>query len=260
MNQELLKEILSGIEKGEYSAEEAYEKIKYLPFDIERLGHSTLDHNRNLRLGTGEVVYGESKTTEQIIGICERLSASNEPVLATRLNKEKSEALKKHFKDGRENTAGHTYTVNPVPLKEDIFDEPYICIVTAGTSDIHVGEEASEVCGIMDAAFTKIYDIGVAGIHRIIENIEVLSKASVLIIIAGMDGVLPSAIGGLIKKPVIAVPTDVGYGANFQGLSALLSMLNSCAPGITVTNINGGFTAAYAAGRIINTIKEHSKL
>ncbi len=257
MNPKTLKEILNAIEKGESSAKEAFDKIKYLPLDIENLGFATLDHQRNLRLGLGEVIYGEHKKIDQLINICERLITSNEPVLITRLKKRKIEALKNHFQNSRENLMARTFTINPLPLKMNIIDEPYVCIVTAGTTDIPVAEEAVEVCGVMDIAFTKIYDIGVAGIHRIFENIETLSNASALIIIAGMDGVLPGAIGGLINKPIFAVPTDIGYGTNFKGVSALLSMLNSCAPGITVANINGGFTAAFAACRVINVIKEY---
>ncbi|MHB8336546.1 MAG: nickel pincer cofactor biosynthesis protein LarB [Ignavibacteriaceae bacterium] len=257
MNQKYLKEILDAIEKGQYSADEAYEKIKYLPFDIEKLGYATLDHHRNLRLGLGEVVYGEFKSVDQIIGISERLSKSNEPILITRISDEKVAGLKNHFPSGKENFISHTFIINPVEFKENRTNEPYICILTAGTSDIPVAEEAVDVCGVMGAAFVKLYDIGVTGVHRIIENIDTLNDSSSLIVIAGMEGALPSVIGGLVNKPIFAVPTDIGYGASFKGLSALLAMLNSCAPGITVTNINGGFTAAFAACRVINMIKEN---
>lgn len=259
MNADLLKELLESIRVGKISPEKAYEKIKYSSIDTEKLGYASVDHGRNLRLGLGEVIYGEYKTLEQIIGIGEKLSKSDEPVLITRVSGEKSEGLKKHFINGKENRAAQTFILNPVEFKEGKTDEPYISIVTAGTSDIPVAEEAADVCGVMGAAFLKIYDIGVAGVHRVIENLDTLNNSSALIVIAGMEGALPSVIGGLVSVPVFAVPTDVGYGASFNGISALLGMLNSCAPGITVTNINGGFTAAFAACRVINLLKGKTK-
>lgn len=259
MNKELLKEILNNLEKGNLNTEEAFERICNSAIDTEKLGFATIDHNRNLRLGLGEVIFGEFKSLDQIIGIGERLSKSNEPILITRISDEKISGLKKHFPSGRENLTSHTFIIDPIEFKEGAINEPYVCIVTAGTSDIPVAEEAVDVCGVMGAAFVKLYDIGVAGVHRIIENIEPLNNSSALIIIAGMEGALPSVIGGLINKPMFAVPTDIGYGASFKGLSALLAMLNSCAPGITVTNINGGFTAAFAACRVINMLKEKIK-
>lgn len=257
MNQKYLKEILSEVEKGSLNAETAYDKIKRLPFDLEKIEHATIDHHRNLRLGLGEVIYGEHKTTKQIIEICKRLTKSKEPVLITRLNEEKLKELKKHFRKSKTNLISNSLMVNPVKSKENLFTEPYVCVITAGTTDIPIAEEAADVCIAMETAFVKLYDIGVAGIHRVMDKIEIMDNASTLIVVAGMEGALPSVIGGLINKPVIAVPTDIGYGANFQGLSALLGMLTSCAPGISVTNINGGFTAGYAACRIINTIKEN---
>ncbi len=205
------------------------------------------------------MIYGESKTTKQIIGIAEKLSKSKEPILVTRLSGEKIKALRKRFPKGRTNPLSRTFTVNPIPLKENRREEPYVCIVTAGTSDIPVAEEAADVCGAMGVAFIKLNDIGVSGIHRVMKNLEVMQNASALVVIAGMEGALPSVIGGLVSKPIFAVPTDVGYGANFKGVTALLSMLSSCAPGIAVTNINGGFSAAYAACRVINTMKESAQ-
>jgi len=256
MNQELIRELLLDVQKGKLSASDAYEKLKFMPFDFEEVGYATIDHSRNLRLGLGEVIYGESKTIDQIIGIAEKLSVSGEPILITRLSDDKLSTLKKKFKDGRENILSRTFTANPIPLKENKKDEPYVCVITAGTSDIPVAEEAADVCGAMGVAFVKIYDIGVAGVHRVLKNVEVMQGASALVVIAGMEGALPSVIGGLVSRPIFAVPTDIGYGANFQGLSALLGMLSSCAPGVAVMNINGGFSAAYAACRVINTVKE----
>lgn len=212
-----------------------------------------------MRLGLGEVIYGEGKTTKQVIGIAEKLAKSKGPVLITRLTEDKIKALAKRFPRGRKNLLSHTFTVNPTKLKAPRGEEPYVCIITAGTSDIPVAEEAADVCAAMGVAFVMVNDIGVSGIHRVMKNMDVMRKASALVVIAGMEGALPSVIGGLVSRPIFAVPTDVGYGANFKGITALLSMLSSCAPGIAVTNINSGFSAAYAACRVVNTLKESSE-
>ncbi|MFZ1081415.1 MAG: nickel pincer cofactor biosynthesis protein LarB [Candidatus Kryptoniota bacterium] len=256
MNRVSIKKILVDVQKGKLDASSAYDKIKHLPFDLEDAGYAMVDHGRSFRLGLGEVIYGEHKTTKQIVGIAEKLSKSKEPVLITRLSDEKTKALKKRFPRGRTNSFSNTFTINAISSKENHKNEPYVCIVTAGTSDIPIAEEAADVCEAMGTAFIKIYDVGVAGIHRVMKKLDVMQNASALVVIAGMEGALPSVIGGLVSKPIFAVPTDIGYGANFRGLSALLGMLSSCAPGIAVTNINGGFSAAYAACRVINAITE----
>jgi NCAIR mutase (PurE)-related protein len=250
-----VRKILADLQRGKIDRFTALEQIRHLKVDTEELGYATIDHGRSFRLGLGEVIYGESKTAEQIVGIAERLAGSNEPILITRLSKEKIRELKKKFPRGRTNNSSNTFTVNPIPLKENPGDEPYVCIVTAGTSDIPVAEEAVDVCGAMGIAFARVYDVGVAGIHRVMKNIDVMERSSAVVVIAGMEGALPSVVGGLISKPIFAVPTDVGYGANFKGLSALLGMLSSCAPGVAVMNINGGFSAAFAACRVVNMIK-----
>ncbi len=255
MNRELIRKILDDVQKGKLNAAEAYEKLKYVPLGLEETGYATIDHGRTLRLGLGEVIYGESKTQEQILGIAEKLSKSKEPVLITRLSEEKMKLLKKKFPKGKTNTISGTFTLNPLPPKEKGSGDPYVCIITAGTSDIPVAEEAADVCCAMGVAFVNLNDIGVSGIHRVMKNIDVMENASALVVIAGMEGALPSVIGGLVSRPIFAVPTDVGYGANFKGVTALLSMLSSCAPGIAVTNINAGFSAAYAACRVVNAIK-----
>ncbi len=255
MNGEQLRKILDDVRSGKLDAAGAFEKIRYMPFDLEEIVYATVDHGRDLRLGLGEVVYGESKTKEQIVGIAEKLSKSKDPILITRLSDEKMKALKKHFPKGRGNSVSRTFTVNPIPPKGRENDEPYICIVTAGTSDIPIAEEAADVCCAMGVAFVKLNDIGVSGVHRVMRNIDVMENAAALVVIAGMEGALPSVIGGLISKPIFAVPTDVGYGANFKGVTALLSMLSSCAPGVAVMNINAGFSAAYAACRVVNALK-----
>lgn len=255
MKREELRKILDDVQSGKLDAARAYEKIRFTPFDLEEMGFATLDHGRALRLGLGEVIYGENKTVEQILGIAERLSSSKSPVLVTRLSEEKIEALRKRFPDGKANELSKTFTVNPVAPIGTAENEPYVCIITAGTSDIPVAEEAADVCCAMGVAFMTLNDIGVSGIHRMMNHIDVMENASALVVIAGMEGALPSVIGGLISKPIFAVPTDVGYGANFKGVTALLGMLSSCAPGVAVTNINAGFSAAYAACRVVNGLK-----
>lgn len=255
MNQELLRKILDDVSKGKIDSAEAYEKIRYVPLDLEEMEYATVDHGRGLRIGLGEVIYGENKTVKQIVGIAEKLSRSKEPILITRLSQEKITALKKRFPKGKANPVSWTFTVNAIPPKESGKGEPYVCIVTAGTSDIPVAEEAADVCCAMGVAFVKLNDIGVSGVHRVMRKLGVMENASAVVVIAGMEGALPSVIGGLVSKPIFAVPTDVGYGANFKGVTALFSMLSSCAPGIAVTNINGGFSAAYAACRVVNAIK-----
>ena len=253
-NHSSIKKILKDVQRGKLDVQEAFDRISHSPFDLEDVGYAMVDHGRSFRLGLGEVIYGEHKTTKQILGIAGKLSKSKEPVLITRLSDEKLRALGKKFRGGHANKLSNTFTVNPNPSKENRTDEPYVCIVTAGTSDIPIAEEAADVCEAMGVAFVKIYDVGVAGIHRVMKNFGTMQNASALVVIAGMEGALPSVIGGLVSKPIFAVPTDVGYGANFHGLSALLGMLSSCAPGIAVTNINGGFSAAYAACRVVNEI------
>jgi len=251
-----IRKILADLREGKIDTTKAYEKIAKLQFDVEELGFATIDHGRGMRLGLGEVIYGESKTTEQIVGIAKRLSKSKEPVLITRLSGAKLKELKKRFPRGRINSLSNTFTVNPIPSKENREGEPYVCIVTAGTSDIPIAEEAVDVCAAMGVAFARVYDVGVAGIHRVMKNIDVMEEASAVVVIAGMEGALPSVVGGLVSRPIFAVPTDIGYGANFKGLSALLGMLSSCSPGVAVMNINGGFSAAFAACRVVNTIKQ----
>jgi len=257
---ESVREILLDVQNGKLDAAEAQERLKRMPFDLEEMEFATVDHGRGLRLGLGEVIYGENKTTGQIVSIAAKLAKSKEPVLITRLSEAKIKALMKKFPRGRKNLLSSTFTVNAIPLKKNVTDEPYVCIVTAGTSDIPVAEEAADVCGAMGAAFVMLHDVGVSGIHRVMRNLDVMREACAVVVIAGMEGALPSVIGGLVSRPIIAVPTDVGYGANFKGITALLSMLSSCAPGIAVTNINGGFSAAFAACRVINMVKESIKL
>jgi NCAIR mutase (PurE)-related protein len=250
MNRIRLHDLLSRVQSGAISVERALDALKTLPF--EDLGFARVDHHRALRKGFPEIIYGEGKTVEQIIEIAQRLIAQGHYALITRLNPQKAlevqtvlPALRYHS-DGRLGALGDP----PVPPA----GQGEICVVSAGTADLPVAEEAAVTAEFMGNRVSRLYDVGVAGLHRLLENLEKLHAASVLIVVAGMEGALPSVIGGLVDRPVIAVPTSVGYGASFNGLAALLAMLNSCAAGVTVVNIDNGFGAA-AAATLMNRVR-----
>ena len=244
MNNDIRK-VLESVEKGEMSVEDALLCIKEEPF--EDMGYARLDLHRKVRQGVPEVIYGEGKTAGQIIGIVDMMKEKGQlPVLITRLSREKADLLSQK----------HEITYNNMARIAVVGDNPQpdgigtIVIATGGTSDIPVAEEAALTAEYLGNEVERLYDVGVAGIHRLLASKESLMKASVVIAIAGMEGALASVVGGLVDCPVIAVPTSVGYGAAFEGLSALLSMLNSCASGVAVVNIDNGFGAGYMASRI----------
>lgn len=247
--------LLEKVKREEISTEEALGILQNAPFKTTQLPFAELDHHRSLRQGIGEVVYGESKTAEQIITIAEHLSHGEQAVLVTRLDPEKIAAIEQRFPDGRTNIVGRTFIVNAKPVKGSASGEPFVAILAAGTSDAYAAEEACEVCVAMDTAFEKYYDVGVAGLHRLLDKQDALKKASALVVVAGMEGALPSVVGGLFGKPIFAVPTSVGYGASFGGIAALLAMLNSCAAGVAVVNIDNGFSAGYAACQVVREVK-----
>ncbi len=238
-----LKDLLTRVQKGTLTVEEALESLKILPF--EDLGFAKIDHHRALRKGFPEVILGQGKTPGHIIEIAKRLVERGQQALITRLDEEVaakvSQALPglRYYRDGRLASLGEP----PVPPAR----QGIILVVSAGTADLPVAEEAALTAEIMGNKVDRLYDVGVAGLHRLLENSRKLREASVLVVVAGMEGALPSVIGGLVDRPVIAVPTSIGYGASFGGLAALLAMLNSCASGITVVNIDNGFGAAVAA-------------
>ena len=211
-----------------------------------------LDHHRPLRQGQPEVVFAEGKTTEQVVAICERLCEAQGTFLATRVETPHREALVARFPRAEVNELGRTVYLAPEPEPAPT-GRGTILIVTAGTSDLPVAEEAAVTARALRNRVERLTDVGVAGLHRILSQTDVLRNATVIIVVAGMEGALPSVVGGLVKVPVIAVPTSVGYGASFGGLAALLGMLNSCASGVTVVNIDNGFGAAAAASRINHT-------
>ena len=240
------KEILIQFQKGELSLEEATSQLE----GIDDLGFASLDLSRNKRNGFPEIIYGEGKTKEQIEKIIASLEKENLPVLATRVNSEKGRYLLEKIPHGFYYETARAFVVNPTPIQS----EHYIAVVTAGTSDMPVAEEAAITAETFGNPVKRIYDVGVAGIHRLFNRLDDIRGSSVIIVIAGMEGALVSVVAGLVDVPVIAVPTSVGYGSNLQGLTTLMSMLTSCASGVTVVNIDNGFGAAYSAS-MINQIR-----
>ena len=249
MKNEQIRQLLEQIEQGSLSAEEAYLKLKVAPF--EDLGYAKVDHHRSIRQGAPEIIYGASKTKEQIEGIINSLLAHcPENILITRLAPETADYL-----DSRFSLFYDKLSKIGIVNRNTLITAPgNIEVAPGGTSDIPVAEEAALTAEVLGNQVTRLYDVGVAGLHRLLSNMETLSSAEVIIAVAGMEGALASVIGGLTDCPVIAVPTSIGYGANFGGLSALLSMLNSCASGVSVVNIDNGFGAGYLASMINHRI------
>jgi pyridinium-3,5-biscarboxylic acid mononucleotide synthase len=245
MNADNLRLMLENVKNGQVSVEEAVIELKKLPF--EDLGFAKVDHHRNIRNGYPEVIYCQGKTTEQIKTIVAKLIEKDNNIMATRAGIEVYNAIKEVTEDAVFYESARIVVVNKRDVKRS---DKVIAVVTAGTSDIPVAEEAAITAETMGNRVDRIYDVGVAGIHRLLANTDALQKANVLVVVAGMEGALASVVGGLVDKPVIAVPTSVGYGANFGGLAPLLTMLNSCASGIGVVNIDNGFGAGYLASMI----------
>lgn len=238
------KELLEKVKSGEISVEEALLELKKAPF--EDIGFAKVDLHRKIRQGAPEVIYGAGKTPEQIVPIAKTLLENGqETILITRLSPEKAEQVKREVPI-RYDEISKTAVIGEMPKKSG----GKIVVATGGTSDIPVAEEAAITAEVFGNEVTKLYDVGVAGLHRLLAYKDELMSADVIIAVAGMEGALASVIGGLVECPVIAVPTSVGYGASFGGVSALLSMLNSCASGVSVVNIDNGFGAGYLAGRI----------
>ena len=239
------KDILEKYKNGEITLTEALEHIP--DRGIEEMGFATIDTDRQKRTGLPEVIYASGKTAEQVSQIAERMYQNGIDVLATRATPEMFEAVKRRIPDARYNALAKTIIYKQ---ENEAKAKGYIVVVAAGTSDLPVAEEAVETAQFLGNRVEKVYDVGVAGIHRLFHRLELISNARVIIVVAGMEGALASVVGGLVDKPVIGVPTSIGYGANFQGLSALLSMLNSCASGVSVVNIDNGFGAACQASLI----------
>jgi len=246
MSPDRLRELLARVSAGELSADDALQQLKRLPF--EDLGFAKVDHHRSLRTGVPEVIFGEGKTAEQIVDIARSLSDGAHNVLVTRLDAAKAERLRALFPDIT--YSAHARVATLIRAQPEVTGRGLIVVVAAGTSDLPVAEEAALTAELMGNRVGRIIDVGISGIHRLFAHRDTLEAAAVLIVVAGMEGALPSVVAGLVDKPVIAVPTSIGYGASFGGLAALLAMLNSCAAGVTVVNIDNGFGAGVAASLI----------
>ena len=247
MTPERLRALLADVASGAVALEDAERRLAWAP--VEDLDFARVDHHRALRQGFPEVVFGQGKTPEQIVAIGERIAARGDGFLATRVAAEAHEPLRRAFPSIDLNVLGRTAWL-PAAHPAERKARGTVLIVTAGTSDLPVAEEAAVTAAAFGNPVARLTDVGVAGIHRLLAARESLADAAVVIVVAGMEGALPSVVGGLVAVPVIAVPTSVGYGASFGGVSALLGMLNSCASGVTVVNIDNGFGAAAAASRI----------
>ena len=248
MDIENLKKLLEGVADSSVSVEDALRELKNLPY--EDIGYAKIDQHRNLRTGHTEVIFGQGKTPEQIAGIAERMRKGNKRILVTRTNEKAWRAVKKIAPDALYDPTSKIIQIGEKPKPDP--SRGIIAVVTAGTSDIPTAEETAQTAEYFGNYVDRVYDVGVAGIHRLFGKLDRIREADVVIVIAGMEGALASVVGGLVSAPVIAVPTSVGYGASFGGLSALLSMLNSCANGIGVVNIDNGYGAACLADRILS--------
>ncbi len=245
MNAESIRKLFTEVRRGSLSPDEAVERLRHLPF--EDLGFAKVDHHRTLRAGMPEVIFGQGKTPAHTAGIFARLAKHGGNVLATRADAKQFAAVKRKVR-----SAEYRELARAIILQKDSrkYGKGKVAVVSAGTSDIPVAEEAVVTAELMGNEVQHFYDVGVAGIHRLLANREALTKARVVIVCAGMEGALPSVVGGLVGVPVIAVPTSIGYGASFKGLTALLGMLNSCASNVSVVNIDNGFGAGYVASLI----------
>jgi NCAIR mutase (PurE)-related protein len=245
LNSESIRRLLEQVRKGKLSPDDAVEKLRHLPF--EDLGFAKVDHHRHLRVGMPEVIFSPGKTPHQVAEIFKRLAQHAPNVLATRASREQFLAVKKNVRGAKFDP-----TARAILLQRDytVYGKGKITVISAGTSDMPVAEEAAITAQLTGNQVERIYDVGVAGIHRLLAHRKAIADSRVVIVCAGMEGALPSVVGGLVGVPVIAVPTSVGYGAAFQGLAALLGMMNSCASNVTVVNIDNGFGAGYVASLI----------
>jgi NCAIR mutase (PurE)-related protein len=249
LNATMLRQLLRQVAGGETSVDAAFRKIRSLPF--ESLGMASVDHHRSIRQGVPEVILGEGKTSLQIIRIARAMRKAGSDVLITRLDREKQAAVRRQFRRADVYPDARCAVIRSSPAKAE--GKGSILVVTAGTSDIPVAEEAAVTAEFLGNRVERLYDVGVAGIHRLLMQKKALLSARVIVVVAGMEGALASVVGGLTDKPVIAVPTSVGYGASFGGVAALLGMLNSCAPTVSVVNIDNGFGAGVISS-VINRL------
>jgi NCAIR mutase (PurE)-related protein len=247
MDPSKVRELLERVRQGDASVEDAVAALKHMPFSD--LGYAVVDHHRGLRQGVPEVILGEGKTSPQIAGIARELARTGQNVLVTRLAADKAAEVLAEMPSLTYAAMARVATLEQAPIPR-LGTRP-VALVSAGTSDLPVAEECAETMRMLGIAVERVYDVGVAGIHRLLHKREVFDRTSAVIVVAGMEGALASVVGGLVEAPIIAVPTSVGYGAAFHGMAALLGMLTSCASGVTVVNIDNGFGAAFAAARIL---------
>jgi NCAIR mutase (PurE)-related protein len=246
MQAELLRDLLNEVRAGTRTVESALDRLRDLPF--ENLGYARLDHHRALRTGFPEVVFCEGKRVEQIVEILERLAQKHKLILATRASREVFDAVAAHIPAANYFESARIIQIGANDVEPT---STTVLVVCAGTADVPVADEAAVTAAALGSRVEKLYDVGVAGVHRLLAARERLNAANVIVVVAGMDGVLPTIVGGLVAAPVIAVPTSIGYGTGLGGLGALMTMLNACAPGIAVVNIDNGFGAGYL-GHLIN--------
>ena len=245
MDTNRLSQLLQGVQRGEVTIEAAVERLRLLPY--EDLGFAQPDHHRTVRTGFPEVVFGMGKTPQQIALIAKTITTQSDLLLVTHASPEAYELVRADAPDACYHERAGAIVVDRRPPAELL---PGVLMVSAGTADLPVAEEAAVTAELLGSQVEQLHDVGVAGVHRLLDRLPLLQRARVIIVVAGMEGALPSLVGGLVSAPVIAVPTSVGYGASFGGLAALLAMLNSCAPGVAVVNIDNGFGAGYLAGTI----------
>lgn len=248
MQIERLTALLTAVQAGETSVDEALTALRDLPYEAVD-DYARVDNHRALRTGLPEVIYGAGKTADQVVRLLQVLAARNGYAVATRVTSEQAASVQAQLPAAAYHTAARIMTLGQHPLPPE--QGPYVCVATAGTSDLPVAEEAALLLELWGQRVVRVNDVGVAGVHRLLAQRTTLADAALVIVVAGMEGALASVVGGLIGVPVIAVPTSVGYGASFGGLAALLAMLNSCAPGVAVVNIDNGFGAAALAVRIM---------
>jgi NCAIR mutase (PurE)-related protein len=247
MDPNRLRQLLESVKQGATSVEAAVSELKDLPYAD--LGYAAVDHHRALRQGAPEVILGQGKTATQIVGIARELARAGQNVLITRLDAENAPEVRAAIPELKYSPLGRTATLELAPIPR-LGTRP-VALVSAGTGDLPVAEECAETLRMLGVGSERVYDVGVAGIHRLLHRRDVFERTSVVIVVAGMEGALPSVVGGIAPGPVIAVPTSVGYGVSFGGLTAMAGMLASCASGVVVCNIDNGFGAAYAAARIL---------
>lgn len=254
MNQDQIRQLLQEVQTGSRSVDDAVTALRKMPF--EDIGVATIDHHRALRQGVPEVIFCQNKETRDILHIIEHMRANGSPVLATRINKDALPVLSEKYPEAKVYERASALTIG---MDESQPGVGSVLVISAGTSDLHIAEEAVLTARFTGSHVTSLNDVGVAGIHRLLGRLDQIRQANVLIVVAGMEGALASVVGGLSDSPIIAVPTSVGYGASFGGLAALLTMLNSCSAGVTVVNIDNGFGAGFAASQINKKISAAGK-